>query len=125
LRWKSWFEQQESVSIHYLVDRDGKITKSINEDRVAWHARDYNPKSIGIELVNNGDSIEPYPEQQITALADLVRQIRARHKGISINNVIRHSDIDNRTFNCGGKKVDQKQDPGPQFPYDSFLSRLK
>ncbi|CAG7855981.1 hypothetical protein MCAMS1_00310 [biofilm metagenome] len=124
-RWKNWFEQQKSVSIHYIVDRNGNVAKSIDENRVAWHARDYNPKSIGIELVNNGDGIEPYPERQITALVELVRQIRARHKSISINNVVRHSDIDSRTFNCGGKKVDHKQDPGPKFPYDSFLSTLK
>lgn len=125
MRWKSWFEQQKSVSIHYIVDRDGKIAKSINEDRVAWHANDYNRRSIGIELVNNGDGIELYPEKQVDALADLTEQIRARHKRINISNVVRHSDIDSRTFFCGGKRVDLKQDPGPLFPYDGFLSKLK
>jgi N-acetylmuramoyl-L-alanine amidase len=123
-RWKTWFEQQRSVSIHYIVDREGKIAKSIDENRVAWHANDFNRKSIGIELVNNGNGIEPYPEKQITALVDLVRQIRARHKGISINNVVRHSDIDSRTFVCGGKRIDLKQDPGLKFPYDGFKSKI-
>ena len=123
--WKEWFERQKSVSIHYVVDRDGQIAQSIDEDRVAWHANDYNRRSIGIELVNNGDGVEPYPEQQLAALADLVRQILTRHKSISINNVVRHSDIDSRTFNCGGKRVALKQDPGSRFPFASFTVKLK
>jgi N-acetyl-anhydromuramyl-L-alanine amidase AmpD len=122
--WKHWFEQQKSVSIHYVVDRDGFIANSIDEYRIAWHAKDYNGRSIGIELVNNGDGVETYPEKQITGLTVLVRQILTRHKNISKNNIVRHSDIDSRTFNCGGKKVDLKQDPGAKFPYDSFKSKL-
>jgi N-acetylmuramoyl-L-alanine amidase len=123
-RWKLWFEKQKSVSIHYIVDRDGKVEHSIDENRVAWHANDYNRRSIGIELVNKGDGIEPYPDKQMAALTALVRQILARHKTINKANIVRHSDIDNRTFVCGGKRVDVKQDPGDSFSYQKFLLTL-
>jgi N-acetyl-anhydromuramyl-L-alanine amidase AmpD len=123
-RWKQWFERQKFVSIHYIVDRNGQVAKSIDENRVAWHANDYNKRSIGIELVNNGDGVEPYPAQQLAALTQLVKDIRARHKAIGKQNVVRHSDIDNRTFMCGGKKADTKQDPGEKFPYRTFITGL-
>ena len=123
-RWKLWFEKQKSVSIHYIVDRNGQVAQSIDENRVAWHANDYNRRSIGIELVNKGDGLEPYPDKQMAALTALVRQILARHKTINKANIVRHSDIDNRTFVCGGKRVDVKQDPGDSFSYQKFLLTL-
>src|SRR5690349_2752205 len=64
---------------HLYIDRDGRVERWVPYDRVAHHCRGYNPRSIGIELVNTGrwpdwfDSrrqamTEPYPEAQIDAL---------------------------------------------------------
>lgn len=124
-RWKHWFQQQKGVSIHYVIDRDGNVEKGIDENRIAWHATHYNKRSIGIELVNQGDGIEEFPEQQISALTGLVKQIRTRHNAIIKANIVRHSDIDSRTFECGGKRVKLKQDPGQKFPFKAFLSGLE
>lgn len=48
------------LSIHYLIERDGKVIKLYSENLVALHAgkskiRHMNNRSIGIELVNWGE----------------------------------------------------------------------
>ena len=35
---------------HYTINRDGTLHQHVGEERVAWHAKKVNPKSIGIEL---------------------------------------------------------------------------
>ncbi len=123
-KWKVFFEREKGISIHHVVDRDGNIASSVDENRVAWHAKGRNARSIGIELTNKGDGLQEYPMVQIIALSKLVREIMSRHPDISNAKIIRHSDIDVRTFECGGKDVKTKQDPGPMFPYDSFIKSL-
>jgi N-acetyl-anhydromuramyl-L-alanine amidase AmpD len=75
------------VSAHYTIDRDGEIVWHVPEDRRAWHAGEsmmpdgrtcVNDFSIGIELVNRNDGLDPFPERQIQALRDLVRAITMR-----------------------------------------------
>ena len=68
---------------HYYIDRDGGIVEYVDPARIAHHTRGYNPRSIGIELVNIGryphwlDSRhqamdEAYTEDQIEALVALL-----------------------------------------------------
>jgi N-acetyl-anhydromuramyl-L-alanine amidase AmpD len=123
-KWKKFFELHPSVSIHYIIDRQGHISKSIDEAKVAWHAKGKNATSIGIELVNDGDGIEPFAALQIATLSELVKAIKVRHVNIKNNSIIRHSDVDKRTFKCAGKRAKLKQDPGPQFPFKSFIKGL-
>lgn len=110
------------VSSHYLIsDRPATVYQLVDESRRAWHAGDsawqkdtqLNFSSVGIELVNAGyvDTPEgrlwhPYPEQQITLLIELLKQIAARHR-IAPEHILGHSDI------APGRKVD----PGPLFPW--------
>ena len=50
------------VSSHYLINRNGKIIRMVQDVYVAWHAgkscwrkhKNLNKNSIGIELVNKG-----------------------------------------------------------------------
>ena len=101
-----------AVSAHYLVGRDGLIYRLVDENKRAWHAgasfwggqTDLNSSSIGIELDNNG--AEPFPEAQIAALLDLLRDIQARHR-IPPANVIGHGDI----------APQRKVDPSALFPW--------
>lgn len=123
-KWKKYFEKEKDISIHYIVDRTGTVAASIDEDRIAWHAKGRNARSIGIELTNNGDGVEEYPEVQIAALKKLVNEIKSRHSDVTNQNIIKHSDIDKRTFECAGKDEKLKRDPGPQFPYDDFIENL-
>ena len=50
------------VSSHYLINRNGKIFRLVEDSYIAWHAgkscwgryKNLNKNSIGIELVNKG-----------------------------------------------------------------------
>jgi N-acetylmuramoyl-L-alanine amidase len=78
---------QSRVSSHYTIDRDGTIVSHASEDARAWHAgtsrmedgrENVNDFSIGIELVNRNDGIDPFPDPQIQALRDLMKNIISR-----------------------------------------------
>lgn len=100
------------VSAHWLIHEDGRTEALVPEDRRAWHAGagswlgrdDVNSRSIGIELVNPGDS--PFPEPQMAALERLLHQILARWS-IPAAGVIGHSDM----------APGRKSDPGPRFDW--------
>ncbi len=120
---KRFFEAPGGVSIHYIVGRDGEVAKSVPEYEVARHTRDNNEHSIGIELINASDGVEPFPEPQIEALARLIQAARARWS-IPLAEVKGHDVIDQSTFQCGSRMVRRKQDPGPLFPWDRFRMQL-
>jgi N-acetyl-anhydromuramyl-L-alanine amidase AmpD len=76
------------VSAHYTIDRDGTTVCHVAEDQRAWHAGSSRMKdgrvgvndfSIGIELVNLNDGVDPFPEDQIQAMRALIREIISRH----------------------------------------------
>ncbi|UUM21495.1 N-acetylmuramoyl-L-alanine amidase [Mycoavidus sp. SF9855] len=102
-----------NVSSHYLIDRDGDLICLVPDNYRAWHAgvskwqgvENVNFCSIGIELVNNG--FEPFPNEQINRLLELLEDLKDRH-AIPIENFISHADI------SPGRKVD----PNWFFPWD-------
>ena len=76
------------VSAHYTIDRDGTVVCHVPERLRAWHAgqsrmkdgrQRVNDFSIGIELVNMNDGIDPFPAEQIGALQRLLKAIALRH----------------------------------------------
>ena len=71
---------------HFYIDRDGNIEQYVPLERIAHHVRGYNPRSVGIELVNTGrwphwlaagrqDMEEDYTPAQMTALAGLLEEL--------------------------------------------------
>lgn len=100
------------VSAHYLVDRDGRITRMVADIHRAWHAgqgawtgcADVNSASLGIELVNTGS--EPFPAPQMTALEHLLDRLMTAH-AIPPAGIIAHSDL----------APLRKSDPGPRFDW--------
>ncbi len=128
--WASFFAKLPGVSIHYVIDRDGVIAAGLPESKVASHAIGWNQRSIGIELVNNGDGKDPFPDIQIAALVRLVRDIRTRHVHIRPDNIRRHSDVDRSTFPArkhgpACTHFRRKLDPGDAFPWSSFIEAIK
>ncbi|MGH8030008.1 MAG: peptidoglycan recognition protein family protein, partial [Arenimonas sp.] len=88
---------------HYYVDRDGGVHLWVHPGRVANHCRGYNPRSIGIELVNVGrfpdwfdsrrqEMTEPYPEAQLQALLALLASLR--RSLTSLRFIAGHEDLD-------------------------------
>jgi hypothetical protein len=123
-RWKAFFDHHPFLGIHYVVDREGVVLASTPEDRVANHALNNNDTAIGIELVHDGDGVEPFGTRQIDALIGLLRSIRSRHH-IAIENVKGHSDVDAREFSCGGSLYKTKMDPGANFPWARVRAALR
>ncbi|OHB37048.1 MAG: N-acetylmuramoyl-L-alanine amidase [Phenylobacterium sp. RIFCSPHIGHO2_01_FULL_70_10] len=109
-------DPEAKVSSHYLVEEDGRIFSLVAEERRAWHAgvsfwkgeTDVNGRSIGIEIVNPGHDLgyRPFPEAQITAVIDLIADIRTRWM-VTDARIIGHSDV----------APSRKIDPGELFPW--------
>ena len=87
------------VSCHYTIGRDGTIVQHVLESDRAFHAGEsrmadgrggVNAFSIGIELVNLNDGVDPYPAAQFDALRRLLSEISSRHQ---IRNVVSHAEI--------------------------------
>lgn len=101
-----------AVSAHYLIGRDGRIIQLVDERARAWHAgeskwgaaTDINSASLGIELDNNGR--EPFADAQISALLDLLGDIKQRYH-IPSANFLGHADVAPR----------RKADPSRHFPW--------
>ena len=126
---------------HYYVDRDGSIEQWVPHERIAHHVRGYNPRSLGIELVNGGrypdwlDSRcqamdEPYPDAQIDALVALLGKLCEELP--SLRFIAGHEDLDLATVPAtddASIEVRRKRDPGECFPWprvlrDTRLERL-
>ena len=127
--WARAFESLPGVSIHYVIGRNGTIAAGVPETMAASQAIGWNQRSIGIELVNNGDGVDPFPPAQMDALVQLAREIRQRHPAITLEHVLRHSDVDQTTFPAGrhGRACSayrRKLDPGDAFPWDDFKAAL-
>ena len=118
---------------HFYVDRDGTVHQYVPLDRVAHHTRGYNPRSVGIELVNTGrhpdwlDSRrqamdEPYPGMQVEALVVLLGQLQSTLPNLKW--IAGHEDLDTTEVEASddpSRTVRRKQDPGPLFPWPDVL----
>jgi N-acetylmuramoyl-L-alanine amidase len=115
--------KRSKVSTHYLINREGKITRMVDEKNSAWHAGkskwkdsiNLNNQSIGIELVNKGHQFgyENFSKKQISKLTLLCKNLIKKYK-IKRINILGHSDI----------APLRKKDPGEKFPWH-FLSKKK
>jgi len=118
---------------HYYIDRDGGVHQYVDLARIAHHVRGYNPRSIGIELVNIGrypdwlatgsqSMREPYPEAQIAALLGLLESLQREVP--SLRFIAGHEDLDTTEVSASddeGVRVHRKLDPGPLFPWGQVM----
>lgn len=109
---------KRKVSCHFVIDFKGEIYNLVSENKRAWHAgesgwknqTDINSKSIGIEIVNAGEtSHSSYPEPQINSLVCLVKHLQEKYMILS-HNILGHSDI----------APMRKIDPGIYFPWEKL-----
>lgn len=126
--WRDWFLRQNDKSIHYIVGRDGGIAQQRPDLRTAGHVsyhgvrENVNARSIGIEIVNNGDGTDPFPPVQLTAVTALVKDIAARFN-IGPDNIYSHAELDTRALEgCPGHN--RRVDPGPLFPMDDLKASV-
>lgn len=118
---------------HYYIDRSGAIYTFVPNHRMAHHTRGFNPRSIGIELVNTGrypdwldsrhqDMDESYPDGQIERLLALLTRLQQAIP--SLSHIAGHEDLDTGKVPASDNPrqlVSRKRDPGPQFPWQTVL----
>ncbi len=114
-----FIEAHPKLGIHYMIDRDGTLRRSVPEDQVAHHVFGHSARSIAIELINDGDGVDPFPEAQLQAVTALIQDI-ARRRGLPRQAVQRHSDLDRTSMPCD-RTQRRKVDPGPAFPLQAVL----
>lgn len=117
-----FIEAHPQLGIHYMIDRDGTVRTSVPEAQLAHHVFRYSRRSIGIELINDGNGRDPFPETQLAALVDLLRNIAGR-RSLTRDGIKRHSDLDHTLLPCGTSQR-RKVDPGGAFPFQSVLDHV-
>jgi N-acetylmuramoyl-L-alanine amidase len=119
---------------HYYIDRNGSVHCFVAPTRVAHHTRGYNPRSVGIEIVNTGrypdwlDSrhqamSEPYTDAQFGALIALLEKMKSEMPNLRF--IAGHEDLDTAKVPASDDpaiEVHRKRDPGPQFDWPRVLS---
>jgi N-acetylmuramoyl-L-alanine amidase len=129
-------ESATGNSGHYYIDRDGAVHRYVDPGRTAHHTRGYNPRSVGIELVNTGrfprwlDAAhqamdEPYTEAQVAALVALLQALKRDLP--SLRFIAGHEDLDTTEVPAEDDPavhVRRKRDPGPLFPWARVLEAV-
>ena len=85
---KRLINPRSKVSCHYIINKKGKITQMVEDNKIAWHAgkskwkkfKNLNSKSLGIELVNKGHKIgyENFSPLQIKSLIVLCKKLKKK-----------------------------------------------
>lgn len=104
------------VSIHAYITKAGTIYLGVPLGKRAWHAgsptywqglTDINSYSIGVELENLGNDVDPFPQEQLDALDYFLTAIvRPQYGNLPIT---RHRDI-----------LAEKHDPADNFPWSLY-----
>ena len=115
-------EANPNLGIHYMIDRDGTLRSSVPEAQMVHHVYHYSGRSIAVELINDGNGIDPFPEMQLSALVRLLDDIKQR-LGIKREGIKRHSDLDHGKMSCDNTQR-RKVDPGAAFPFKSILDQV-
>lgn len=112
------------VSAHYLIGRDGTIYQLVPDELQAWHAGEsqlrgepsVNPRSIGIEITNDGSGSTPFTDEQYAALRKLVPHLVAAYD-VPIENIVGHKDV--------AVPAGRKSDPAPNFEQGRVLAAVE
>lgn len=72
------------LSYHYIIDKDGSITKCCPISKVAYHAgksfgpngSNVNDYSIGISFVNRNNGKDDYTPEQVKACVELIKMLK-------------------------------------------------
>lgn len=100
------------ASSHYIVNHNGAVAQLVADNDMAWHVRDYNGSTIGIENAGWAGR-NMWTTTQYRTLAQLTAYLCERY-GIPKT----------RTYIVSHQQLDpsRRYDPGPYFNWTYFLS---
>ncbi|MBI4441638.1 N-acetylmuramoyl-L-alanine amidase [Candidatus Woesearchaeota archaeon] len=141
--------QDRGLSIHYIIERDGRVLKETPEGKVAYHAgnsriSNMNARSIGIELVNwgevykkkNGYYVTPKlikynPEKYGDPVsgrnklwAPYTKEQMESLAALTIDICQRNKIPTDRKHVLGHEDVADKQDPGAAFNWPWYIKEI-
>jgi hypothetical protein len=120
-------DSRRPVSVHYYIDKQGRISQMVADPDIAWHAgqsrwivdgrmvNGCNAVSLGIELENRNTGSDPYPPAQYQAALWLARRLVATYD-IPRSQLVRHLDI------SPGRKTDPAGFPWSRFVDDVYAA---
>lgn len=129
------------VSAHYVVGPRGEITQMVLDRDIAWHATYYNRRSIGIENAGWAHRPETWTPELLESLARLVAYLALTY-GVPMEHPV-ETAVDHGGFFTGRgivghfqiqtagseavktRKLAEKTDPGPFFPWERFIRRVR
>jgi len=116
----------KNLSAHYLIDKDGTIHQLVPDNKRAEHAGKsampgeetkngkINTRSIGIEIVNEGNGKDPFTDEQYKSLANLTAFLATEYK-VPTKNILGHNEVSRAG----------KTDPDPQtFDYKKLANGM-
>ncbi|WP_346655798.1 peptidoglycan recognition family protein [Streptomyces sp. RFCAC02] len=111
----AWFQDPAAeVSAHYVVrSADGDVTQMVRDADTAWHARDGNAYSIGIEHEGWVDDAAWFTDTMYRSSAALTRHLTDRY-GIPRDrrHILGHAEVPGNDHT----------DPGPLWDWDFYMS---
>lgn len=126
----SWFRNPRAgVSAHYVIRAsDGQVTQMVCEGDKAFHVRDDNPTSIGIEHEGFIDDGAWYTNEMYQSSAALVKDLCKRHgidplkafAGQGTNGTL---ELSNTCYHIKGHQHFPRQthiDPGPNWDWNRY-----
>jgi len=112
---------KSKVSSHYIIKKNGKIYRLVEDNRIAWHAgkscwgkyKNLNKSSIGIEIVNKGHKFgyTNFKKKQLFNLIKICKILIKKYR-IKSQNIVGHSDI----------APLRKLDPGEKFQWEKLAN---
>jgi N-acetyl-anhydromuramyl-L-alanine amidase AmpD len=108
------------TSAHYVIDVDGTVTQCVDTADTAYHAGNssVNARSVGVELAGRSSDPGTFTDPMMYSLVRLCRELQQTYPAIQfvhgLPGILGHSEVPKATHT----------DPGPYFPWDSFLAQL-
>jgi hypothetical protein len=119
---------QAHASSHYVVSREGDITKLVALHDIAWHSGNHamNLESIGIEHEGMTDDPSGFTDAEYRASARLVAWL-VHVYGIPIDrsHIIGHSEVPDPTDPTQGGGIDHHTDPGQYWDWPKYMRLVR
>jgi len=105
--------KKRGLSAHYVVDRNGEVYYLVDEKYIAYHVKGgFNRNSIGIEIVNTGNSNDDYSEAQYSSIKEILRALTKKYNLQYNDNIIKgHYELEGN---------EDKWDPSPNFQWEKI-----
>jgi len=114
IRWFQKCRGSAPSSAHYVLDKNGAITQMIPDDYVAYHVRNANRDSIGIEHVGRAHRADTWNPRNMASSVRLAAWLSKAYN-IPSSRIVTHASLDPA----------RRTDPGPYFNVADYRRRVR